>query len=145
MIPQLKRTRVTILFFLGLALVLCYAGFVFQEKSGLLEDKNQHYQSILRRLKTVHFPEQFISFLNDMPQESMQEILTQNAKTYYISLEKFNTFLDQEGLQTIEITFSAELDTDFFTISKELIVNTKLNWLLKKSGYFKEKQESQEK
>ena len=136
MIPQLKRTRVTTLLFLGLALVLCYAGFLLQEKIGLLEDKNQHYQSILKRLKTVHFPEQFISFLKDMPQESAQEILTRNAKAHYISLEKINTSLDQEGLQTIEITFSAELDTDVFHYIQEINRHYKNNPALKEVGLF---------
>ncbi|HBN22315.1 MAG TPA: hypothetical protein DD412_03665 [Holosporales bacterium] len=138
MTPQLKNTWVTVLLFLGLALVLFYAGFLFQEKASLLDHKNQHHQSLLKRLKTVHFPEQFIALLDEeIYNNNEEELLIKTAKTHYISLENPTISIDQDGLQSIEVTFAAELDTDVFHYLKTLSDRYKSTLSLKEVGLFR--------
>ena len=138
MTPQLKHTWVTSLLFLGLALVLFYTGFLFQERTTFLGHKNHHHHSLLKRLKAVQFPEQFISLLEGKSYENNEEeLLTQTAKTHYISLENLNSSLDQEGLPNIEMTFSAELDTDVFHYIQDLKDNYKSTIALKEVGLFR--------
>ena len=83
---NLKRTWVKALLYLGGALVLSYMGFLFQEQARLLDTKNQHYQKIINGLKATHFPEQFISLLDEDPQAPLEETLAQQAKTHYMKL-----------------------------------------------------------
>jgi hypothetical protein len=134
----LKHTWITSFLFLGLACVLFYAGLLFQEKTSLLDHRNQQYQSLLKRLKTVHFPEQFISLLDNPSQEKGEDLLSHNAEAHYISLENLNTSVDLAGLKTIEITFSAELDTDVFDYLKNVNHHYKSTLALKEVGLFRE-------
>lgn len=138
MTPPLKHTWVTALFLSGLALVLFYAGFLFQKEANSLDLKNQHQQSLLKRLKMTPSPVQFISFLDeDAYKINQEELLTRTAKTHYISLEKLDTSRDQEGQKNIEVTFLAELDTDVFHYIQRLTEHCKSVLALKELGIFR--------
>lgn len=138
MTPQVKQTFVISSLFLGLTLVLFYAGFLFQEKTDILHQKNQHHQRLLDQIKTIHFPEQFISLLKEHEgAKNVEELLEQSAKPHYISFDNLNISLNKKGFQTIEVTFSAELDTDIFHYIETLKDHYKNTLVLQEIGVFR--------